>query len=228
MVSVACAAAGIIVGVVSLTGQGLHFSSQVLKLSLNIKLIAILLIGLTSLVLGMGLPVTASYIVLVTLAGPALLKIGVPIIVTHMVVFWYSQFANVTPPVALASFAGAGVAGGNPMQTAFSSCKFAVGLYVIPLVMAYRPLLGGAAWWEVLIAMISTAAGLVAFAVTLDRYLIRRTSLVETAAFLASSLLLFWPPSVAPGLFPTRYGAGIAGVLLFAAAFFSQYRRRSK
>jgi TRAP transporter 4TM/12TM fusion protein len=228
MVSVACAAAGIIVGVVSLTGQGLHFSSQVMKLSLNIKLIAILLIGLTSLVLGMGLPVTASYIVLVTLAGPALLRIGVPLLVTHMVVFWYSQFANVTPPVALASFAGAGVAGANPMRTAFVSCKFAAGLYVVPLVMAYRPILGGAAWWEVTVAMVSTTAGLVAFAVSLDRYLFRRTTLLETAAFLAASALLFWPPSAAPGLFPTRYGAGAAGCLLFAGAFLLQYRRRSR
>ena len=127
MVSVACAAAGIIVGMVTLTGMGLKFSSLVLDLSFGIKALAILLIGAASLVLGMGLPVTASYIVLATLAGPALLDLGVPILITHMVVFWYSQDANVTPPVSLASFAGAGVAGANPMQTAFVSWKLAKG-----------------------------------------------------------------------------------------------------
>ena len=142
MVSVACAAAGIIVGMVTLTGMGLKFSSLVLELSFGIKALAILLIGAASLVLGMGLPVTASYIVLATLAGPALLDMGVPLLVSHMIVFWYSQDANVTPPVSLASFAGAGVAGANPMQTAFTSWKLAKGLYIIPLVMAYRPLLG--------------------------------------------------------------------------------------
>jgi TRAP-type uncharacterized transport system fused permease subunit len=90
----------------------------------------------------MGLPVTASYIVLATLAGPALLDMGVPLMEAHMIVFWYSQDANVTPPVSLASFAGAGIAGANPMRTAFTSWKLAKGLYIIPLIMAYRPLLG--------------------------------------------------------------------------------------
>ncbi|RLC21783.1 MAG: TRAP transporter permease, partial [Deltaproteobacteria bacterium] len=132
MVSVACAAAGIIVGMVSLTGMGLKFSSLVLDLSYGIKVLAILLIGAASLVLGMGLPVTASYIVLATLAGPALLDMGVPIMVAHMIVFWYSQDANVTPPVSLASFAGAGIAGANPMKTALVSWKLAKGLYIIP------------------------------------------------------------------------------------------------
>ncbi|MBC2713154.1 MAG: TRAP transporter large permease subunit, partial [Desulfosarcina sp.] len=148
MVSVACAAAGIIVGMVTLTGMGLKFSSLVLDLSYGIKVLAILLIGAASLVLGMGLPVTASYIVLATLAGPALLDMGVPLMVSHMIVFWYSQDANVTPPVSLASFAGAGVAGANPMRTAFTSWKLAKGLYIIPIIMAYRPLLGMGTGYE--------------------------------------------------------------------------------
>ncbi len=114
MVSVACAAAGIIVGMVSLTGMGLKFSSLVMDLSFGIKTVAILLIAGASLVLGMGLPVTASYIVLATLAGPALMDMGVPVLVAHMIVFWYSQDSNVTPPVSLASFAGAGIARANP------------------------------------------------------------------------------------------------------------------
>jgi TRAP-type uncharacterized transport system fused permease subunit len=112
--------------------------------------LAILLIGAASLVLGMGLPVTASYIVLATLAGPALLDMGVPMMVSHMIVFWYSQDANVTPPVSLASFAGAGVAGANPMRTAFTSWKLAKGLYIIPIIMAYRPMLGMGPTYELL------------------------------------------------------------------------------
>jgi TRAP transporter 4TM/12TM fusion protein len=197
MVSVACAAAGIIVGMVTLTGMGLKFSSLVLDLSFGIKALAILLIGAASLVLGMGLPVTASYIVLATLAGPALLDMGVPILVTHMIVFWYSQDANVTPPVSLASFAGAGVAGANPMQTAFTSWKLAKGLYIIPIIMAYRPLLGmGPDYellhWEVVFTMLTTAVGLIAFASALERYFIRTATWLETALFTMAAAGLFW------------------------------------
>ncbi len=197
MVSVACAAAGIIVGMVTLTGMGLKFSSLVLDLSFGIKALAILLIGAASLVLGMGLPVTASYIVLATLAGPALLDMGVPILVTHMIVFWYSQDANVTPPVSLASFAGAGVAGANPMQTAFTSWKLAKGLYIIPIIMAYRPLLGlGPDYellhWEVVFTMLTTAVGLIAFASALERYFIRTATWLETVLFSVAAAGLFW------------------------------------
>jgi TRAP transporter 4TM/12TM fusion protein len=197
MVSVACAAAGIIVGMVTLTGMGLKFSSLVLDLSFGIKALAILLIGAASLVLGMGLPVTASYIVLATLAGPALLDMGVPILVTHMIVFWYSQDANVTPPVSLASFAGAGVAGANPMRTAFTSWKLAKGLYIIPIIMAYRPLLGmGPNYelfhWEVVFTMLTTAVGLVAFTSALERYFLRPATWLETALFVVAAAGLFW------------------------------------
>jgi TRAP transporter 4TM/12TM fusion protein len=198
MVSVACAAAGIIVGMVTLTGMGLKFSSLVLDLSFGIEALAILLIGAASLVLGMGLPVTASYIVLATLAGPALLDMGVPLLVTHMIVFWYSQDANVTPPVSLASFAGAGIAGANPMRTAFTSWKLAKGLYIIPLIMAYRPLLGmGENYellhWEVIFTMVTTTLGLVAFASALERYFIRRATWLETGLFTLGAAGLFWP-----------------------------------
>jgi len=197
MVSVACAAAGVIVGMVTLTGMGLKFSSLVLDLSFGIKALAILLIGAASLVLGMGLPVTASYIVLATLAGPALLDMGVPILVTHMIVFWYSQDANVTPPVSLASFAAAGVAGANPMRTAFTSWKLAKGLYIIPIIMAYRPLLGmGPDYellhWEVVFTMLTTTVGLIAFTSALERYFIRPATWLETALFVVAAAGLFW------------------------------------
>jgi TRAP transporter 4TM/12TM fusion protein len=213
MVSVACAAAGIIVGMVTLTGMGLKFSSLVLDLSYGIKALAILLIGAASLVLGMGLPVTASYIVLATLAGPALLDMGVPLMVAHMIVFWYSQDANVTPPVSLASFAGAGVAGANPMRTAFTSWKLAKGLYIIPIVMAYRPLLGmGDAYellhWQVIWTMLTTTLGLIAFASAIERHFIHRATWPETILFGVAAVGLLWP----------RYWADLLGLGAFAAA----------
>ena len=223
MVSVACAAAGIIVGVIGLTGQGINFSSLVLELSMNIKVIAILLIGLASLVLGMGLPVTASYIVLVTLAGPALLDMGVPLLVAHMVVFWYSQDANVTPPVSLASFAGAGIAGAHPMRTAFVSWKLAKGLYIIPIVMAYRPLLGNGPPWEVVLTMVTCGAGLMAFAAALDRFFLRRATWLETALFVIAAAALFWPEvKLSSGLTAPAYLTDIFGAACLAAAILLQ------
>jgi TRAP transporter 4TM/12TM fusion protein len=205
MVSVACAAAGIIVGMVTLTGMGLKFSSLVLDLSMGIEVLAILLIGVASLVLGMGLPVTASYIVLATLAGPALLEMGVPLLVTHMIVFWYSQDANVTPPVSLASFAGAGVAGANPMRTAFTSWKLAKGLYIIPIIMAYRPLLGLTGnyellHWQVFWTMLVTSLGLIAFTSGLSRHLLRRAGPMETVLLWLAAAGLFWPNYWSDGL----------------------------
>ena len=222
MVSVACAAAGIIVGMVTLTGMGLKFSSLVLELSFGIKALAILLIGAASLVLGMGLPVTASYIVLATLAGPALLDMGVPLLVSHMIVFWYSQDANVTPPVSLASFAGAGVAGANPMRTAFTSWKLAKGLYIIPIVMAYRPLLGiGKTYemfhWQVGWTMVTTTLGLVAFAAAIERFLLRRATLLETVLLWVAAAGLFWP----------LYWSNGAGMAIFAMVVVMQKATRT-
>lgn len=219
MVSVACAAAGIIVGMVTLTGMGLKFSSLVIDLSFGIKALAILLIGAASLVLGMGLPVTASYIVLATLAGPALLDMGVPLVIAHMIVFWYSQDANVTPPVSLASFAGAGVAGASPMRTAFTSWKLAKGLYIIPIVMAYRPLLGigkdySLLSWDVVIPLIATTLGLVAFTSAMERYFMRRAGWLETGLLWIAAAALLWP----------TYSTDIAGLIALAiVVFFQKY-----
>ena len=108
--------------------------------------LALLLVVIASLILGMGLPVTAAYIVLIILVGPALTQeFGLPILIAHLVVFWYSQDSNVTPPVALAGFAGAAIAGSKPMETSLQAWKYAKGLYLIPLFMVFNDaiILGG-------------------------------------------------------------------------------------
>jgi TRAP-type uncharacterized transport system fused permease subunit len=116
----------------------------------------------------------------------------------HMIVFWYSQDANVTPPVSLASFAGAGIAGASPMRTAFTSWKLAKGIYIIPLIMAYRPLLGvGPSYellhWSVIFTMITTTLGLVAFAAAIERYLFRRATVLESILLWIATVGLLWP-----------------------------------
>lgn len=192
LVGVACAAAGIIVGVVNLTGTGLRFSSLIVSLSQGNLLLALALVAFTSLLLGMGLPVTASYIVLVILAGPALMDLGLPLITAHMIVFWYSQDANITPPVALESFAASGIAGSSPMRTAFTSWKLAKGLYIIPIVMAYHPLLLNGTTGEVVQTVIFCTVAITAFVICLERYFLVPLIWVETILYGGAAIALIW------------------------------------
>jgi len=194
-VSMACAVAGIIVGVVGLTGLGLKFSSMMLAFSGGNLLLALVMVLLASLVLGMGLPVTASYIVLIVLVGPALTaEFGVPLLIAHLVVFWYSQDSNVTPPIALAGFAGAAIAGAKPMDTGFQAWKFAKGLYLIPLFMVYNPeiIMGGPVPLLVWTAFTGLLA-LGAFAAALEGYLFTRMGWPSRALLLPGIVAVFYP-----------------------------------
>ncbi len=130
---------GVIVGVISLTGMGLKFSDLIIALAGNSLLLAIILIALASLVLGMGVPVTASYLIVAVLAVPALGAFGVAAIVAHQIVYWLSQDSNITPPVCVAAYAGAAIAGSDPWKTGWTAFKFAKMLYVVPLLFAFTP-----------------------------------------------------------------------------------------
>ncbi len=194
-VSVACAVAGIIVGVVGLTGLGLKFSAMMISLSGGNIVLALLLVLLASLVLGLGLPVTASYIVLIVLVGPALnVEFGIPLLIAHLVVFWYSQDSNVTPPVALAGFAGAAIAGAGPMETSMQAWKFAKGLYLIPAFMVFNPeiILGGplpVVLWVGFTAIL----GLVAFAAVIEGWLFGPMDQISRIIAVPAVIGLFWP-----------------------------------
>jgi len=195
LVAVACAAAGIIVGIVNLTGTGLHFSSLVVSLSQGIPLLALALVAFTSLLLGMGLPVTASYIVLIILAGPGLTDLGLPLITAHMIVFWYSQDANVTPPVALESFAASGIAGSSPMKTAFTSWKLAKGIYIIPVIMAYHPLLLNGPPWEVVKTVIFSILAIIGFVACLERFFFTAMNWTGSILHGLAAVMLIWADS---------------------------------
>jgi len=184
---------GIIIGVVAITGVAITFSGVVMELSGGILFWAIILVMLASLIMGMGLPVTASYIMLAVLAGPALTQMGVSLLAAHMIIFWYSQDANVTPPVCLAAFSAAGVAGSKPMQTGFTSWKLAKGLYIIPFLFAYTPLLFEGPVMEVGIVAVTGLIGLFGFTVFWEGYFLRGLNIGERAIVLLATVLLFWP-----------------------------------
>jgi TRAP transporter 4TM/12TM fusion protein len=219
-VSMACAVAGIIVGVVGLTGLGLKFSAMMIAFSGGNLFLALILVLIASLVLGMGLPVTAAYIVLIILVGPALTEeFGVPLLIAHLVVFWYSQDSNVTPPVALAGFAGAAIAGSKPLETSVQAWKYAKGLYLIPLFMVYNDVIiyGGPlplVLWNGFIAIVA----LVGFAVALEGFLWRTMPLWQRALMVPGVVAIFWPD-----LFVEA--AGTALILLLLAANWVQSRQ---
>ena len=212
-VSMACAVAGIIVGVVGLTGLGLKFSAMMMAFSDGNLLLALVMVLLASLVLGMGLPVTASYIVLIVLVGPALTsEFGVPLLIAHLVVFWYSQDSNVTPPIALAGFAGAAIAGAKPMDTGFQAWKFAKGLYLIPLFMVFNPeiIMGGPLpllAWTTLTAFLALAA----FAAALEGYLFTRMSTPVRLVLLPAIVGVFYPSLIAEAAGAAVMALALAG-----------------
>ena len=192
---------GIIVGIINLSGLGLRFSGLIVTLSGGNLWLVLILVTLVSWLLGAGLTVTSSYIVVAILAAPALIEVGVPLLAAHLIIFWVSQDANVTPPIALAAFAGASISGGQPMRTGWEAWKLARGLYIVPILMAFSPLVVGPVTAAAPVA-ITAIMGIYLLAAGMSGCLIRRTTLVEQLALLAAGILMIVPDlTVAAGGF---------------------------
>ncbi|MCD8174823.1 MAG: TRAP transporter permease [Phascolarctobacterium sp.] len=138
-VLIACAMAGIIIGVVTKTGVGLKVATALLDLSGGMLLPAMFFTMITSLILGMGVPTTANYVITSTIAAPALIQMGIPVLAAHMFAFYFGIVADVTPPVALAAYAGAGIAGANPMRTGVIAAKLAIAAFIVPYIFVLSP-----------------------------------------------------------------------------------------
>jgi len=204
---------GIIVGVISLTGMGLKFSDLIIQMAGDSLLMAIILIAIASLVLGMGVPVTASYLIIAVLAVPALGEYGVSVIAAHMIVYWLSQDSNITPPVCVAAYAGAAIAGSDPWKTGWTSFRFAKMLYVTPLLFAYVPgiLLEGSAF-DVFSAFVSAVLGTIAFGALAMGFLRRNTRAHEWILLCLATTLLYWPTFI----------TDLAGAVLVALVWWLQ------
>ena len=263
-------AVGIIINVVTTTGVGNAFSLMIVEWAQGSLLVTLVLVALASLVLGMGLPVTASYIVLATLSAPLIFDLisqsqllealqagdlpnnvaatiglfgGDPVIAlqemplemkqlirqemiepelltgmllsAHLIIFWLSQDSNVTPPVCLASFAAAGIAGTRPIATGITSWKVAKGLYLVPVLFAYSPLISGT-WPERIEVFIWSCMGLYAMAGLLQWHLESKINIVIAAGLAASAALLMWTP------FPVYFH--FAGAIILLSIIFFQNR----
>ncbi len=209
-VAAACAAAGIVVGVASLTGIGLRMSELIVTLSHGSLIIALILTALGSMVLGMGLPTTAAYVVLAALGAPALVQLGVPLLAAHLFIFYFGCISNVTPPVSLAAFAAAGIAGAPPVRTALAAAVLAMAGFLVPFMFIYGPplLLEGSVV-EIAWVTITATAGVTALASAAMGYGRRDLAGWERIVLGAGALCLVFPGLLTDG----------AGLVALAAIF---------
>lgn len=193
-VAIACAAAGIIIGVISLTGVGLRFSSLIIEAASGYTFLALFLTMITALILGMGLPTVAAYIIQAALIVPALVQLGIPLLAAHLFAFYFAIVSAVTPPVALAAYAGAGVAGASPTETAWTAFKLALSAFIVPFMFAYGPaliLIGEPV--HIVLSTVTAFFGILALSAAVEGWMIRKTRLFERILLFASALTLIKP-----------------------------------
>lgn len=194
-VAMACATVGLIIGVATLTGFGLKLAGAILFLGKGNLFATLVLTMIACIVLGMGLPSIPAYIITATMAAPALAKMGIPPLVSHMFVFYFGMLANLTPPVALAAFAGAGIAGGNTTKTGIQAVKIALAGFVVPYIFAYNNslLLIDTTFVEASVVIVTAVIGVFALGVGVEGYLFRVTNLITRLLFFVSALALIIP-----------------------------------
>ncbi len=204
-----CAGAGIIVGVVTLTGLGLKFSSIVLQYAGGSLLLTAIYTSLIVWIVGLAVPVTASYIICAVIAAPAMIQLGVPDFAAHMFIFYYAVLSEVSPPTALSPFAAAAITGGDPYKTTLQCWKYTTPAFLVPFMFVLDPsgtgllltgslkTLGNANWGSIALVTLTAAVGIVALAGGLQGWLFRRTTLYERLMLVAAGFLLVYPTGAA-------------------------------
>jgi TRAP transporter 4TM/12TM fusion protein len=189
IIAAVLAASGLIVASMSRTGFALAFSSALINLSGGHLIIALLLVFAVVSILGTGIPTTPSYILAVTVGGAALQKLGVDILAAHLFVFYYAVLADVTPPVAVTAFAGAQIAGANPMTTGWQASRIAIGGFLAPFLFVYQPaLLFRGEWWEIAVAFVSAVIGISALCAAIAGHMFGPLGWVQRILLCAISL----------------------------------------
>ena len=227
-VGAAAATVGIVIGVVTLTGVGFKLSTLITGAAQAVAggvgglipaalastqtltlLVALFMTGVVCILLGCGIPTTANYIIMVTVAAPTLVQLGVEPLVAHFFVFYYGVLADITPPVALAAYAAAGMAGSDPFKTGNTAFRLGMAKALVPFVFVFSPSLlivaKGFTWGDFVITFIGCVAGITMLAAALSRFMLVEMSRAEQALCLGAALLL-----IAPGLMPTLAGAALA------------------
>jgi len=216
-VAIACATAGIIVGVVTLTGLGLKFANGLIELAGGNMFFTLFFTMIASLILGMGAPTTANYVITSTMAAPALVQLGVPLLAAHMFVFYFGIIADITPPVALAAYAGAGIAKSDPFKTGVIASKLAVGAFIVPYIFVYAPamLLIGTTPLGLLQNLITACGGMFGVGAAMIGFCLAPMNWAERVLFAAAGLMLIDPGTL----------TDVIGLLMLGAGLFIQWRK---
>jgi TRAP transporter 4TM/12TM fusion protein len=218
-VALACASAGIVVGVVTLTGLGIVFTQFVVALAQSSLLLALALTAIAGIVLGMGMPTTPAYIVMTSLLVPAIIKLGAPVPAAHMFAFYFAILSAITPPVALAVYAAASLAKADLWASGLAAVRVGAAGFLVPFAFVYQPaILMIGSWTDILLASVSATLGVFMLAAGLHGYLLRRLAMAERFWCAAAALMLIDPNVV----------TDLIGYAMVAAAMAHQYATRTK
>ena len=232
-VMAACAVVGIIIGVVSLTSLGSVMTSSIMSIGAGSLFLTLFFTMLASMILGMGLPSIPAYIITATMAAPALANFDIPVLVAHMFVFYFGLFANITPPVALAAFAGAGIAGGDPMRTGFQALRLSLAGFIVPFLFVYNPAMlmidtAGAAvnarefafpaWTTIVSITVTSVIGIIALGAAVEGYFKTALSWFWRIFLGVGALLMIIPESI----------TDIIGIVMVAIAIILNYLSAKK
>ena len=221
----ACGTAGIVVGVLNMTGAGIKFASFVVEVANGHLLVALILTMIASLILGMGLPTSASYIICAAVAAPALIDMGLTAIQAHMFVFYFACISAITPPVAMAAYAGATISGSKPMEVGFTACKLGICAFIVPFMFCYAPtLLWKGAAGDIIVTIITALIGATMLSYGLQRYagcFSLPLGIIPACILIASALLMIIPGTVTDLI-------GIAGACVVLVPLFLKKRHMQK
>ena len=213
-VAVACAMAGMIAGCITVTGLASILINAIVQLAGNATIVGLVLTMLCCIVLGMGVPTTANYCIMASTCAPILIQLGFSPVAAHFFVFYFGIVADITPPVALAAYAGSAIAKSNPMKTGINATKLAIAAFIVPYIFAYNPsmlFVGNVEWYDVLVISVTALLGLFGIAAALNGHLYRKIPMVLRFALVAGGLGM-----MIPGLASDLIGlAVVAAVVVF-------------
>ena len=216
----ACACAGIIIGVVTQTGLGLKMGSVLVGMANGKLILTLFFTMITSLILGIGVPTTANYVITATIAAPALVMLNVPILAAHMFAFYFGIIADVTPPVCLAAVAAAGVAKSEPMRTGLQATRLAIAAFIIPYIFVYSPqlLLIDVTPFNLIVIIVTALIGIICVASALTGYFKTKMSIIERLIFLIGGVLLI----------TTHLTSNLVGIALIVGVYIIQRSKDKK
>ena len=220
-VAVACAIAGMIAGCITVTGLASILINAIVQLAGSATFIGLILTMVCCIILGMGVPTTANYCIMASTCAPILIKMGFPLVAAHFFVFYFGIVADITPPVALAAYAGSAIAKGNPMKTGINATKLAIAAFIVPYIFAYSPAMlfvNVTSVWEVIQIVLSALLGIFGVAAGLEGFVLRKMNWLYRIVCLVGGLGLMIPGAI----------SDLVGLVLIGGVFVIQYLQNKK